>query len=63
MGYALLTCLELLVAAAIIIGFINEKKLIEFEDGLALLLKKFLKRRIHNRSFQVKKMTQAKRCA
>ena len=63
MGTALLTLLELLVAAAIVLGFVYEKKLIAFEDKIALAVKKLLLKRGYGRNFRVEKSARIGRCA
>lgn len=63
MGSALLTLLKIAAGAAIIFGFIYEKKLIAFEDRLCLLCKKFLKKRRLLRMPRMEKQPHAKHCA
>ncbi len=63
MGNALLTCLELIVGAAIVMGFVYEKKLIAFEDRIILLIKKFLKKRGFGRVLRLEETTRARHCA
>lgn len=63
MENALIICLELVAGAAIIIGFIYEKKLIAFEDRVVLLLKKIIKSQAVTRLLRVEKHARAKRCA
>lgn len=63
MSNALLTCLELIVGVAIVMGFVYEKKLIAFEDRIVLLVKKFLRKRGFGRVLRLDETTRARHCA
>ena len=63
MGFSILTLLELAAGAAIVLGFIYEKKLIALEDRIFLFCKKLLKKPALTRILRMEKQPHAKHCA